>query len=147
MARTKAEKPTESLIKMRNNPFPTPDKVELEEEKQPELIKLEETLPPLTKKRGDAKRKELDLSDAIYSSCAIIALVLKTPEIVVDQEESTRISDALSRVLEYYELPDTGKIGAWMNLASVLTVISLNKRAEYTARKDKEALDEKDSNL
>lgn len=122
---------------------PTPDFEGFSELVEKPLEQPVNNVPREIKKRGrsttksekKAVDKSADIATAIRTTGAIIAALAGYPEIAPSQEESQALGEAANRVASYYELPDAGAIGAWVNLALIVGGMTIT-RYQYIAEQN-----------
>ena len=81
------------------------------------------TRKPRTPKNDKPARKDADLSTAVYTVGALIVGLIGKPELALQKEETDAIAQAANKVASYYDLPDGGLIGAWVNLGLTLGAV------------------------
>ena len=89
-------------------------------------------------KPAKTRNKDKDLASGIYTITALLAGLLAHEELKFTTEESELVGNAANRVASYYDLPDMGAAGAWVNLGIVLAVVVTPKIKAIKNLKNKE---------
>lgn len=78
---------------------------------------------PATTPKPKTRKTDRDLSTAVYTVGNLIIGIFGKPELAITEDESKIIGEAANKVAEYYELPDMGLAGAWINLGICLSML------------------------
>jgi hypothetical protein len=91
--------------------------------------------PRTPKAPGKPTKKDADLSTAVYTVGALIVGLIGKPELALQKEETDAIAQAANKVASYYDLPDGGLIGAWVNLGLTLGAVIYPRYAVIMAER------------
>lgn len=93
------------------------------------------TRKPRTSKNEKPGKKDADLSQAVYTVGALLIGLIGKPELALQKEETDAIAQAANKVASYYDLPDGGLIGAWVNLGLTLGAVIYPRYTAVMAEK------------
>jgi hypothetical protein len=116
--------------------LPDPPTETGEQKKRGRPAKAEKSVKQATTAATKTTKKDVDLSVAINTVGAMIAGLFGRPDLMLAPDESEGLSKAANRVAGYYDLPDMGSVGAWVNLGLTIGAIVYPRYAQLQAERE-----------